>query len=454
MASSIEVQSENRLGTMEINPLLISMAVPMMLSMLVQALYNVVDSIFVAQLGEDALTAVSLAFPIQNLMIAISVGTGVGINSLLSRSLGERNYDRANKAARNGIFLAAMSSLLFVFLGIFFTEMFFKTQTQDSVIVSYGVDYLSICAIASTGLFGSIIFERLLQSTGKTIYTMATQGIGAIINIILDPIMIFGLLGFPAMGVKGAALATVIGQFAGMFLGLYLNLKKNPELNISMRGFKPDRKIIKKIYSVGVPSIIMASIGSIMSYGMNTILMTFSSTATAVFGVYFKLQSFIFMPVFGLNNGMVPIIAYNYGARNKDRISKTIKLAIIYATIIMFLGFGLFQLMSDKLLLMFNASEEMLSIGTHALKKISISFIFAGFAIVSSSVFQALGNGLLSLFVSVVRQLVVLLPSAYVLSRLGDVNLVWWAFPIAEIASVILCSLFLLYTFKKVILKL
>lgn len=283
---------------------------------------------------------------------------------------------------------------------------------------------------------------------------MFTQGIGAIINIILDPIMIFGLLGFPAMGVKGAALATVIGQFAGMFLGLYLNVKKNNELNISMKDFKPDVKIIKRIYSVGVPSIIMASIGSIMSYGMNTILMTFSSTATAVFGVYFKLQSFIFMPVFGLNNGMVPIIAYNYGARSKDRIVKTVRLSIIYATIIMVLGFAVFQAIPDKLLLMFNASEDMLSIGTHALQKISISFIFAGFAIVSSSVFQALGNGLLSLLVSVGRQLIVLLPSAYLLATLGDVNLVWWAFPIAEIASLILCSLFLVHTFKRVISKL
>ncbi|MGM9973212.1 MAG: MATE family efflux transporter [Clostridiaceae bacterium] len=442
------------MGIMKINPLLISMAVPMMLSMLIQALYNVVDSIFVAQLGEGALTAVSLAFPIQNLMIAISVGTGVGVNSFLSRSLGERNYDRANKAARNGIFLAAISSLLFVLFGIFFTEVFFKTQTQDSLIINYGVDYLSICTIASTGLFGAIIFERLLQSTGKTVYTMITQGVGAIINIILDPIMIFGLLGFPAMGVKGAALATVIGQFGGMFLGMYFNVKKNNEIDIFMKGFKPDIKIIKKIYSVGIPSIIMASIGSIMSYGMNTILMTFSSTATAVFGVYFKLQSFIFMPVFGLNNGMVPIIAYNYGARKKDRITKTIKFSIIYATIIMLLGFASFQLIPDKLLLMFNASEDMLSIGTHALQKISISFIFAGFSIVSSSVFQALGNGILSLFVSVGRQLIVLLPSAYLLARLGDVNLVWWAFPIAEIASVTLCSLFLIHTYRKVILKL
>ncbi|WP_426350846.1 MATE family efflux transporter [Alloiococcus sp. CFN-8] len=454
MASSIKIQKENKMGTMEINPLLISMAVPMMLSMLVQALYNVVDSIFVAQLGEDALTAVSLAFPIQNLMIAISVGTGVGVNSLLSRSLGEKNYDRANKAAKNGIFLAAISSLLFVLFGMFFTEFFFKTQTQEGLIINYGVDYLTICTIASTGIFGSIIFERLLQSTGKTVYTMVTQGVGAIINIILDPIMIFGLFGFPAMGVKGAALATVIGQFGGMFLGIYFNVKKNHEININMKRFKPDFKIIKRIYSVGIPSIMMASIGSIMTYGMNSILMTFSSTAAAVFGVYFKLQSFIFMPVFGLNNGMVPIIAYNLGARKKDRIIQTIKLAIIYATIIMLLGFGAFQLIPDKLLLMFNASPEMLSIGTHALQKISISFIFAGFAIVASSVFQALGNGLLSLFVSVGRQLIVLLPIAYLLARLGDVNLVWWAFPIAEIVSMILCSLFLVHTFKKVILKL
>ncbi len=445
---------ENKMGTMDVNPLLISMAVPMMISMLVQAFYNVVDSIFVSMIGESALTAVSLAFPVQNLMIAIAVGTGVGINALLSKSLGEKNYKRANDAAMNGLFLAAISALLFVLIGLFFTKSFFETQTSDMEIVEHGVAYLKICSIFSFGLFGSIAFERLLQSTGKTVFTMLTQGTGAIINIILDPIMIFGLFGFPKMGVTGAALATVIGQICGMLLGLYFNLKKNHELSLRLKGFRPKFKIIKRIYSVGFPSIVMASIGSVMNYGMNNILLAFSSTATAVFGVYFKLQSFIFMPVFGLNNGMVPIIAYNYGAKNKQRITKTIELSILYAVIIMILGFLAFQFIPDKLLALFNASEDMLNIGVHALRKISLSFIFAGFCIVAGSVFQALGKGFLSLWVSVGRQLIALLPIAYLLSKTGDINLVWWSFPIAEIVSLLLSGMFLIHIYRSVIAKL
>lgn len=444
-----KIQTENKMGIMPENKLLLSMSIPVMISMLVQALYNIVDSIFVAQINENALTAVSLAFPVQNLMVAFGAGTGVGINALLSRSLGEKNFENANKAADNGIFLAFLNFILFALLGIFGSEFFFKTQTDIPEIIEYGKSYLSICLLLSFGAFGQITFERLLQSTGKTIYTMITQSTGAIINIIFDPIFIFGWFGFPKMGVAGAAIATVMGQICAMLLALYFNVKKNHEIKISFKGFRPDAGIIKKIYAVGIPSIIMLSIGSVMTYGMNRILISFTSTATAVFGVYFKLQSFIFMPIFGLNNGMVPIISYNFGARKRERIIKTIKLAVTYAVCIMLIGFGVFQLLPDKLLLVFNASDEMLSIGVSALKTISFSFLFAGFCIVAGSVFQALGNGILSLTVSVVRQLVVLLPAAFLLSLTGDVNAVWWSFPIAEIASVTFSSIFMRYVYVK-----
>ncbi len=436
-------RTHNKMGVMPVNRLLITMSIPMMISMLVQALYNIVDSIFVAQINENALTAVSLAFPIQNLMIAVGTGTGVGINALLSKSLGEQNHEKASKTANNGVFLGLMSCVIFLIFGLFGTKFFYSTQTDIGQIVEYGQQYVSICCVFSVGLFGQLTFERLLQSTGKTIYTMFTQSLGAIINIILDPILIFGLLGFPKMGVAGAAVATVTGQTVAALLALYFNLKKNHEITLSAKTFKPDGAIIKAIYSVGVPSMIMIAIGSIMTYGINRILLTFTATATAVFGIYFKLQSFVFMPVFGLNNGMVPILAYNYGARNTQRMTKTIKLSVIYAVSIMALGFMVFQIFPHELLTWFNASENMLSIGVPALRIISISFLFAGYCILVTSVFQALGNGLKSLIVSVLRQLVVLLPAAYLLSLTGFVNAVWWAFPIAEIASVISCTVFL-----------
>ena len=320
---------ENKMGVMPVNRLLITMALPMMISMLVQALYNIVDSMFVSMISENALTAVSLAFPVQNLMIAIATGTGVGINALLSKSLGEKNFTEANRAANNGVFLAVLSSLAFVIFGLFFTRFFFETQTNIGEIVDYGTQYLAICSVVSFGIFGQITFERLLQATGKTLLTMCTQTTGAIINLILDPIMIFGLFGFPKMGVAGAAAATVIGQVVAMLFACILNLRKNHELTLKLRGFRPNGGTIRRIYAVGVPSIIMASITSVMTFGMNKILLAFTSTATAVFGVYFKLQSFIFMPVMGLNNGMVPIIAYNYGAQKKDRLVKTIKLSML-----------------------------------------------------------------------------------------------------------------------------
>ena len=449
MAEEKTVQKENPMGIRPINSLLISMSLPIMISMIVQALYNIVDSMFVARVSENALTAVSLAFPVQNLMISVATGTGVGINALLSRSLGEKNFDRANRTAKNGIFLLVVSAIVFAIVGGVFSHMFFAVQTNDAEIVEAGTVYTRICTIWSIGLFMQITMERLLQATGKSIYSMVTQLTGAVINIILDPIMIFGLLGFPKMGVAGAALATVVGQTIAACLAVFFNLKKNTELNYSFRGFRPDVEIIRHIYAVGVPSIIMASISSVMNFGMNKILMTFSSTATAVFGVYYKLQSFVFMPTFGLNNGMVPILAYNLGARKKKRMIRTIRLSVIYAISIMLIGLAVFQLIPGDLLRLFDASEDMLAIGIPALRIISLSFTFAGFCVVSSSVFQALGHGFLSLMFSLIRQLVVLLPAAYILSRFRVLNLVWWSFPIAEVAGVILCIFFLMYAYRK-----
>lgn len=434
---------------MPVNRLLISMSVPMMLSMLVQALYNIVDSMFVAQINENALTAVSLAFPVQNLMIAVGAGTGVGLNALVSRSLGEGNTERANKAANNGIILSFFSFLAFAVLAGCFSRLFFSVQTNNQEILNYGTDYVRVCGMMSFGLFFQFVFERLLQSTGKTFYTMITQSLGAIINIILDPIMIFGLFGFPKLGVTGAALATVTGQIIAALLALWFNLHRNHELTISLKKYRLSGKVVKSIYSVGVPSIIMASISSVMTFGMNKILLTYTSTATAVFGVYFKLQSFVFMPVFGLNNGMVPIVAYNFGARKPDRLTRTIRLSITYAVGIMVCGFAAFQIFTSQLLKIFNASASMLEIGIPALRIISISFLLAGFNIITSSVFQALSHGFLSLAVSVLRQLVVLLPAAYVLSRLGGLTAIWWSFPIAEVFALLICGLFLRYVYKK-----
>ena len=442
---------ENKMGYMPINKLLLSMAVPMMISMLVQALYNVVDSVFVSYVGEDALTAVSLAFPIQNLMISIAVGTSVGVNALLSKSLGEKRQDAANRAADNGLFLALLSTVAFMLFGAFCSGPFFASQTKDPQILRYGTEYLSVVCVFCFGMFFQVMLDKILISTGKTMLTMFTQGLGAIFNIIFDPLFIFGIGPFPKMGVTGAAVATVLGQIAAMALSLFFNLKKNPEVQLTLRGFRPHLPTIQRIYAVGVPSILMSSIGSVMTLAINNILMAFSSTATAVFGVYFKLQSFVFMPVFGLNNGMVPIISYNYGARNKARVYATFRYAVIYATTIMLVGLAIFQLLPNQLLNIFNASDEMLRIGDVALRVISPSFLFAGAAIVASSMFQALGNGVFSLIVSVGRQLVVLVPVAYLLSLTGRLELVWWAFPIAEIASVLLSLLFLRRIFRTVI---
>ena len=436
---------ENKMGVLPVNKLLVTMSVPIMLSMLVQALYNIVDSIFVSRVSENALNAVGLAFPVQNLMIAVATGTGVGINALLSKSLGEKRFERANLTASNGVFLGVCSAAAFAVLGALFSETFFQVQTDVEEIVTGGAAYIQICTVGSFGLFIAISIERLLQATGRTVYSMVTQMAGALTNIIFDPIFIFVF----DMGIAGAAWATVLGQVVGAALGVYFNARKNPEITLTFKGFRPNGFIIRRIYSVGVPSIIMASIGSVMTFGLNNILIGLQTTATAVLGVYFKLQSFVFMPVFGLNNGMVPIVAYNFGAKKPERMLKTVKLGICYATCIMLAGVAVFQLLPNVLLGMFEASELMLETGVPALQPISLHFVLAGFGIVSSSFFQALGHGMLSLVISLVRQLIVLLPAAWLLSLSGRVAAVWWAFPIAEVFSVTLSVLFLIYVQRR-----
>ena len=435
MQSASPAPQENKMGVMPIAPLLAGMAVPMMISMLVQALYNIVDSVFVAQISQDALNAVSLAFPLQNLMIAVGGGTGVGMNALLSRSLGEKKQDLADQAANTGIFVFLVSAVVFGVCGILLARPFFLAQTDIQPIVDYGTDYARICLGLSIGIFSQFCFERLLQSTGRTVYSMITQLIGAILNIILDPILIFGLFGFPRLEVAGAAVATVFGQIVAAFIGLWMNLRFNKDIRIRLRAIRPERAVVREIYRVGLPSIIMQSIGSIMTFGMNKILISFTDTATAVFGAYFKLQSFIFMPVFGLNNGMVPIVSYNYGAARLDRVKKTFRLTATVATAIMVIGFSAFNLIPGLLLSFFNPSAEMLSIGTVALRAISISFLLAGFCIIAGSMFQAIGNPLHSLVVSVCRQLLVLLPAAWLLTQTGKLDLGWFPFPLAELMS-------------------
>ena len=444
------LKQENKMGVMPINKLLLSMSLPMMVSMVVQALYNIVDSIFVSQISEYALRAVSLAFPIQTLMIAVAVGTAVGINAFLSKTLGEKNFEKANKVATNGIFIELLSYILFALVGIFVSRPFFASQTTIPEVREYGVTYLTICCTAGIGVFMQTCFERLLQSTGKTFYTMITQGTGAVVNLILDPILIFGYFGLPKMGVAGAAAATVIGQMIAACLAIFFNFKCNKEVHISFRNFRPNGHLILNIYKVGAPSIVVQAIGSVMTYGMNLILASFGAAQT-VFGVYFKLQSFIFMPVFGLNNGMVPIIAYNYGAGKRDRVVNTMKTAVKYGVAIMLVGLAIMEIFPAQLIGFFNATPELLEIGVPALRTICLSFVFAGFCIVVGSVFQALGNGIYSMIVSVARQLCVLLPVAYLLSLSGNVNMIWWSFPIAELMSVAMSAFFLRKIYKGVI---
>lgn len=442
-------RGENKMGYMPLGKLLITMSVPMMISMFVQSLYNIVDSIFVARISENALTAVSLAFPIQNLMFSVALGTGVGINSLLSRRLGEKNFEEVDKVANNGILLAILGAIVFVIVGIFVPRPFFESQTDNAEIIEYGVTYMRICLIACAGVFGSITFERLLMSTGKTGLSMVSQLTGTAFNLVFDPILIFGLLGFPAMGIAGAAVATVLGQFAAMTVSLILNVRKNKEIHFSFKALKPEGQIIGKIYAVGVPSIIVMSIGSILVYFLNIILGSFTTTAIAVYGVYFKLQSFVFMPVFGLNNGSVPIVGYNFGARNKQRVMKTIKLSCLAACSIMLVGVLVFELFPKQLLALFAASDEMLKIGVPALRIIAVHFPIAAFSIILSSVFQALGKGIQSMVISFVRQLIFLLPAVWLLSLTGNIDNIWWGFPIAEFMALAVCCILLKQTYDK-----
>ncbi len=441
---------ENKMGIMPIPKLLFNMAIPMVISMLMQALYNIVDSAFVGMYSSHALEAVSIAFPIQSLMIAVATGTGVGINALLSRHLGEKRFEAANITANTGIFLAICSYIVFAILGLTIVKPFFRMQSDLQEVVVFGEQYLTVITVCGFGIFGEIVNERLLQATGRTFYSMITQGTGAILNIILDPILIFGYFGVPALGVRGAAIATVIGQCVACILAIIFNITVNKEITLKISQIiKPKAREILLIYEVGIPSIIMASITSFLTIGMNLILKKFSEDAITVYGVYYKLNSFIFMPVFGLNNGMVPILAYNYGAQKKERIHKTIRLGMACAVAYMLVGLAVFELIPDKLLMIFSANDNVMAIGTVALRIIALSFLFAGIGIVSSTVFQAIGNPLHSLLISVLRQLVIILPVAYLLSFTGNVDAVWWSYPIAEIISFILSVIFLRITLKK-----
>jgi len=450
-----EVARDNKMGTLPVKKLIVSMSLPMMVSMLVQALYNIVDSIFVSWLSEDALTAVTLAFPLQMMIISVGSGTGVGINALLSKALGEKKQKRANKAANNGLLLTLLSFIVFVAVGLFVAEPFIKSQTDSINIANMGTVYLFTCCTLSLGVFFQMTFERLLQSTGRTHLSMISQMTGAIINIIFDPIFIFGYFGIESMGVIGAAFATVLGQSVAAIVGLILNIKYNPDIKISFRRmFKPSWKTIGRIYAVGVPSILMMAIGSVMSYCMNQILGIFSSTAVAVFGAYFKLQSFIFMPIFGLNNGLIPVLAYNYGAKSRERIKEAVSFSMKLALSIMVCGTIVFWVIPEVLLSFFKASGYMLSIGVPALRIISLSFPIAALCIAMGSMFQAFSKSKYSLIVSVGRQLVVLIPVAWLLAQTGKVQNVWWAFPIAEIMSLILSVYFYRRINKNIVMKL
>ncbi|MCR5357214.1 MAG: MATE family efflux transporter [Lachnospiraceae bacterium] len=454
---------ENKMGVMPVNKLIINIGLPMILSMLVQAFYNIVDSIFVARIndasasgsaGTAALVAVGMAFPFQTLLIAFGSGTGVGVNAMLSKALGEKDHETVKKAANNGIFVSAVCAALFFIIGRFFAGALIRSQGGEGLTLQYGTQYLSIVCMFSFGIYMQFIFERLLQATGRTLYSMITQMTGAIINIILDPILIFGLLGFPEMKVAGAAVATVTGQIVAACFALILNLKKNPEVKISFKGFKPDMHTIGRIYKVGVPSIIMMCIGSVMTYCMNKILVTLHEAAVAVFTVYFKLQSLFFMPLFGLNNGLIPILAYNYGAKKRSRMVKAIKVAMAYAFGFAALGFLLFEVIPDKLLLIFNTGDSsLLTLGVPALRIIGFHYLLAWFCIVGGTVFQSLGNGVYSLIVSIARQLVVLIPAAYILAKIGGLPLIWWCFPIAELMSFAVNCFFMYRINKEIISK-
>ena len=442
--------SQNKMGTARMFPLILSMAVPAMFSMLVQALYNIVDSYFVSQVSEKGLAAISLAFPIQNLLIAFGVGTAVGVTSLISRRLGQGRQDEADSAATHGILLSLCTYVLFALYGAFFTTPFFRMFESDPEIVQMGDTYISICCIFSFGLFVEISLEKILQATGNMIWPMIFQLVGAVSNIILDPILIFGMFGMPAMGVAGAAIATVGGQIIAMIFSIVVVVLREHAVRITFRGFRPHWRTVRDIYTVGLPAIVMQSIGTVMTMALNGILSAFSTAAYTVFGLYFKLQSFVFMPVFGLTQGLRPIMGYNYGARNKKRLLSALKQGCVIALIIMTLGLLVFLLFPAQLLGIFNASRELLEIGVPALRIIASCFLFAALGIVSSTLFQAVGRGVYSLIVSLMRQLVVLVPAAWVLARItGEVNAVWWAFPIAEVFSLIASIFLFLRLYRK-----
>jgi len=441
-------EQENKMGVLPIKPLIIKMSLPMIISMCIQSLYNIVDSIFVAQYSQDGLTAVSLSFPVQTLIIAFAVGTGVGMNSLMSRRLGEKRFQEASTTAANGIFLMILSSLVFLLFGLTLSKPFFRLFTDSASILEMGTSYVSICTIFSLGVFMQIACERIMQASGKTIYSMGMQLCGTIVNIILDPILIFGWFGLPSMGVAGAAIATVIGQWSAMLLGLWMVHKKSRDIRVSFKGFKPDGQIIRSIYKVGFPSILMQALDAIMTFGMNKVLIAFSETAVSVYGVYFKLQSFVFMPIFGLNNGVISIMAYNYGAKKADRLMQAWKFAAFCAFSFMCLGLLLFQLFPEQMLLLFNdTTSDMLSIGGVAIRILSLCFPFAAFVVVNSTLFQAVGNGVMSLLVAIIRQLIVL-PIGYLLGQLVGLDGVWYSFPLASVLAMLCSFLFLWHTYK------
>ncbi len=441
-------KKENRMGVMPVGKLLFAMSTPMVISFLVQSLYNIVDSIFVARYSPDALAAVSLAYPIQILMIAVSVGTGVGVNALLSRSLGEGKKKKAKLTADNAILLGILASIMFALFGVLCTKLFFDSQTKSESIRQLGYSYLSVVTIFSFGLMLEVTFERILQSTGKTVFNMITQSVGAIINIILDPILIFGLFGAPKLGIAGAAIATVAGQIIAMILSFIFNMKYNEDVDIRFGThiFIPDFGIIKQIYKVGIPSIAMQAMSTLMILGLNKILVTYSDMAVNVLGIYYKLQSFVFMPIFGLNNGMTPIVAFNYGAKNKDRIVKVLKYSFIASIVIMVIGTAIFWLFPKELMMLFNPNEEMMKLGIPALRICSLCFILAAFDVMAIATFQSLGNGMYALYASFLRQLVLIIPLAYVLSNMFGLEAVWYSIPLAELG----CAFFDIYLMKKI----
>ncbi len=441
-------KKENRMGVMPVGKLLFAMSTPMVISFLVQSLYNIVDSIFVARYSPDALAAVSLAYPIQILMIAVSVGTGVGVNALLSRSLGEGKKKKAKLTADNAILLGILASIMFALFGVLCTKLFFDSQTKSESIRQLGYSYLSVVTIFSFGLMLEVTFERILQSTGKTVFNMITQSVGAIINIILDPILIFGFFGVPKLGIAGVAIATVAGQIIAMILSFIFNMKYNEDVDIRFGThiFIPDFGIIKQIYKVGIPSIAMQAMSTLMMLGLNKILVTYSDMAVNVLGIYYKLQSFVFMPIFGLNNGMTPIVAFNYGAKNKDRIVKVLKYSFIASIVIMVIGTAIFWLFPKELMMLFNPNEEMMKLGIPALRICSLCFILAAFDVIAIATFQSLGNGMYALYASFLRQLVLILPFAYALSKISGLGAVWYSIPLAELG----CAFFDIYLMKKI----